>query len=260
MKFESQLFISNHLFARFVVIAGVLLFAPYALLTIGSKLFSQIPLAFASIVGLWQFFLSWFLLSQPEVYVLLCTSFILLSLLGLFFGRSSPKQGAVCLLVLALVCFFAFAPYRPAVKAAEGYRMIVPTAPSFFMRGLRNAQAIAEVTPCEYRLLGWQHETLFYQSTCGNTSLRTWQFSPDTMQQPIEHLGSPIQNLYANPTSHAATLAQVIAQDVYPPEAEHSVRVLYVARSGLLSPGGEWLALIAQRVYSTQDVIVVTTD
>ena len=260
MKFENQSLHINSLLPRFLVIAGVLLFAPYTLLITWSSLFSTMPLAFASFVGLWQFFLSWLLLAHAEVYVFTCVGFIILSILGMIIGHPSRKQVAALVLVLGMVCLFVFAPYRPAVKAANGYHMVVPTAPSFFMRGLKNAQAVAEVTPCQYRLLGWQQETLFYQSECKNEKVRTWQFSPEAMQQPIEYFDSSPQDLYGETLSHEATLAQVVADNIYPLEAEYAVRSLYVPKSGLLSPSGKWLALISQHLYSTQDVILVTPE
>ena len=244
------------LLTNFLIITGILLFGPSLLRILPARISSFFPEISIQMIYMWHFFSSW-LLAHTGAYILICVGFIACLIVGFVLYRPSRKRVIALSLLLMLVLFYMLTPYQPAVRAAEGYSMIVPTAPNLFMRGLRNAQTVAELSSCEYELLGWEQETLFYQSKCEDGAVITWQISPDQMRRPIEFNGPIPASLQTDLLTRDETLAQVVAQNVYPVDKEPSVRFIAVTAPGHLSPSKRWVALISQHLYSTQDLLII---
>ncbi|MFN8486462.1 MAG: hypothetical protein U0350_02655 [Caldilineaceae bacterium] len=244
---------------RLGISLGLLLFAIYPILILTIPLRIHTPLTLIGIMGFWQFLLSWLVFGYTFGYLLACFGVIGLAIFALAFEQPERWQQLMLTLVFALILFFVLAPYRPAVQAAPGYQLLVPTTPAPFWRGLKNAQAMGEYRPCIYKILGWQQTTLFYQSRCGNM-LQNWRFDSAHLQAAKETLGRLPTTLETKQLTHEATLAQVSAGAVYPPEAEYSVRGVYVPEPGFLSPDGKWLALVSKHLYAAEDVVIVTHE
>lgn len=206
----------------------------------------------ASSFGLWHFFLSALLLGHPIRYLLICGGIgLLLVVAALREGRSWKTKG-ILLLAAAMLLIFILAPYRPAVVAADGYQMIVPTAPSPLFRGLKNAQAMGEQKPCRYELLGWEEKALFYQSVCYFGLTHIWQVTPESEYRVKEWKGPLPVTLFQEPLTHQATLEQVMG--IFG-SSSHGI---FVPEPGMLSPDGKWVALISKHIYSAEDVLILS--
>jgi hypothetical protein len=132
------------------ILIGALAFVPYIVLLVVSPIAHRLPSLVRtpiSIIGLWQFLLSWLVLGRPAGYVLLSLGLLALLAMGFFVGPLSWQRriglGTVGLALLV----FVFAPYRPAVLPSGNEQMLVLTEPAPWFRGLRNAQAIGELVP-----------------------------------------------------------------------------------------------------------------
>lgn len=214
----------------------------------------HISQAVAGSFGLWHFFLSWLLLGHPIRYLLICGGMSLLLVVAALREGHLWKTKGILFLAAAMLLIFMLAPYRTAVVAADGYQMMVPTAPSLLFRGLKNAQAMGEQKPCRYELLGWQEKTLFYQSVCYDDQTDLWQVTPLGETQAKERKAALPTTLFKENLTHQATLEQV--RSIIAPSA----RNMFVPEPGMLSPDGKWVALISKHLYSAEDVLILSEE
>lgn len=247
----------NSMFIGALVTAELLLFLPYFIFPLWKLFAATFPPVWLLPLGLWNFLVSAFLLGHVAGYWLACGGALLLAVVAFFFQQPNRRQMFGLGLTLLIVFAFMVAPYQPAVEAAPGYTMLVPTTPTFFLRGLKNAQAMGEINVCQYQILGWQQQTLFYQSNCQSEGNQTWQFRPGQDAKPARYTGAIPGTLHVNQPTREATLNCVDAAGVYPPQEEYAVRRLYVPDRGYLSPDKGWLALITHYSYGAEDVILV---
>jgi hypothetical protein len=162
-------------------------------------------------------------------------------------------------MILSSIGIYAMIPYQTTIQVTDEYRMTSPTQPSFLERGLRNLQVLGEVTPCSYRLLGWKDQILFYEEICSNQN-KVYQFNPQTEEGLRTPAFLSTQSLYVRSRNHTEILDKFQADGVVPPEAELSVIELSLRGNALVSPNGEWLAIVAKHVYGPEDILVITHD
>ena len=89
--------------------------------------------------------------------------------------KFSFKWLKLALPLLAIVALLFIFRYSAALSAAPGYEAIWVTEPSFPAGYVKTGQIILELQPCTYELLGWQEETLYYQSNC-QENIQFWQY------------------------------------------------------------------------------------
>ncbi len=246
-------------YALGALVIGGLFFLPHVLLQLFAPVqwwLIDVAPGVATVTSAWDMLTSLFVLGYFWPYMLICISVLLLTALALWRRPLSRWMAVVLMLILASMAWFAFAPYTPALSAAPGYEMVVPTLPSPLLSGLKNTQARGEVKPCAYELLGWQGETFFYSATCGRGEPMMWFVVPDAAAQPVaaETLPDDLENSI---TGHQFVSEQFALPRVSPPEAAASVRDLYIRGHAMISPSGTWTAIVASYLYGAEDVVLV---
>jgi hypothetical protein len=177
---------------------------------------------------------------------------------GLIKGQSNKLLRVWLLLVMfATIAFPLFFRYQPALVAAPGGRMQWVTNPGFFGGIIKASQNLVERTPCEYELLGWSTDNrLYYRAIC-SAETQIWQYSPIQSGSPMQASSSPA-NLGMSAVSENTVLEMVRAEGVRPEAYESVTRPLLLKSGGVVSPDGQWTAVVTQHVYGTQDVIILT--
>lgn len=176
---------------------------------------------------------------------------------GLMKERSNKLLRVWFLLVMfATIAFPLFFRYKPALVAAPGVRMQWVTNPGFLGGIIKASQNTVERTPCEYELLGWSADNwLYYRTTC-SAETQIWQYAPIQSGSPIQVSSGPA-NLGRSAVSENGVLEMVRAEGVRPAAYESATRPLLLESGGIVSPDGQWTAVVTQHVYGTQDVIVL---
>ena len=267
MKAESKLIHVSEAVIRYVTLITMIVFIiPMLLLflfaqRIGFTEESHNPiLAFLAsiIVGLPSIG-AFLIANSPIIYFGTILGIAFFAALSLFGTDRFTVNKLLAIMILLSIGIFAMIPYQTAIQVTDKYRMTSPTQPSFLERGLRNLQVLGEVTPCSYRLLGWEKQSLFYEEICNNQN-EVYQFNPQTEDSLRIPDALSIENLYVRSRNHTEILDQFRADGVAPPEAELSVIELSLRGTALVSPNGEWLAIVAKHVYGPQDILVITHD
>lgn len=242
------------------ILIGALAFAPYLVLLVVSPIAHRLPSLVRtplSIIGLWQFLLSWLVLGRPAGYVLLSLGLLALLATGFFVEPLSWRRRIGLGMAGLVLLVFVFAPYRPAVLPSGEAEMLVLTEPAPWFRGLRNAQAIGEMVPCRYAILGWSGPTFFYRAECAGKPVQVWQFMPESADRPTPLAKGMPDDLYVQRFDRTVLLNHLYAPGVFPSSEEYPVRSLFVPDAPLLSPDGAWLAFLARRPYSVEDVVLI---
>jgi hypothetical protein len=204
------------------------------------------------------------LFTELERYLFASAIGIGLTLAALGWGR--PGRIGRILLALTLAAILAFPwffNYQPAVSAAPGLGMHVLTQPALLEGVVKRSQSSLEMRPCTYTLLGWSDDnTLYYQEQCGGAATLTLAFKPGRDTRPwvarVPGQREPLPELSAG-SPETPVLELVRAPGTWPPYEEPNARRVYVQGSGMLSPDGRWVALIARHLYGAEDVLVVET-
>lgn len=195
------------------------------------------------------------LFSHPLSYLMLLLAAGSILLLALF--AASRRRTRVLLVAgFAIVLLYALSPwYQYPLEASSGYRLQAVTAPHWWQRGLRFNQVLAERVPCRYQLAGWDAGArLYYTATChGEES--AWRYSPHNGRR--ERVQAIPSALAAAPGDRDTLIDHVRASGVRPARQEPSVRRLLLRDAGPVSPDGRYTALIANHLYSVQDVMVL---
>ena len=243
----------------FALAIGGVVFAPfYVLMAIRPFLptsFRVVPYWY-QLIMLFQF-LGALLFSHAATYLLISLLGIGAALMALLWAR--PHWIVRVLLILTLLAILAFPwvyRYQPALVAAPGYAMRVPTQPSFLDGVVKSNQAAAEIRPCTYTLLGWSADvTLYYQAQCDNNAGQTWAIAPNREANARLVTSAPT-DLFAE-RAPASTFDLVRAAGVSPATEEPNVRRVYLREGNLVSRDGDWVALIARHLYGPEDVVIV---
>ncbi len=239
------------------IVLGLLFFGAWPLLWLANQLPAGFGLVALTPAGIWNFLISALVLGRPIGYALLTVGVLSLSLWGLCCERPPWRQRFLLLVVMGALLAFVFLPYRPAVEAGRGYDLMVVTHPAPWFNGLARAQATGEHQICTYDVLGWQADALFYTSTCISNQSTTWRFVVGDQARPTPFT-DPLPILHAEPLPLGETWETVKAFAGYPPDVD--LRRLYVRKAGLRSPDGKWTALVAEHLYSRQDVVLVSKE
>jgi len=213
----------------------------------------SLALLAGTIVGL-PSLLVWVFFSNAFTYWLVCGGGVLFAFISFFWGNSNKSNKILALTLLTLIPLGMIAPYAPAVQPSKGRLMISATQPSLFERGLKNLQVVGEVTSCVYSLNGWEKQNLFYTETCANTD-KLFQFDFSSMKRTASNIDT--KNLLTQKFLHADILDYFQIANIEPMDAEFSVRELSIKGDGMLSPNGEWIAIVARHIYGPEDVVVV---
>lgn len=168
-------------------------------------------------------------------------------------SKASLFKGTFLLLyILALPLLLQ---YKAALHSAPGNEMKLVTQPLLWEKLTRAAQVISEKQPCEYQLLGWQENWLYYQSKC-NEDLRFWKFDSNQSVKP-QVVGAVPSNLVSSFVPHDEVLLMVRAEDVWPMNNEEHVRAILLVGDGVTNIDNSWIAIISQHIYGPQDIILI---
>ncbi len=252
------------LLTDWAITIGLIVLGPFAII-ITTSMFpgmeSMNPLyAWALLpLGMGLFFMCAFCLGYLVPYLIFTAGMMGITAIALP-NRTIPAWKRITLGLLAVgVGIFALASYRPAVSAADGYEVVVPTMPMLPLRGLKTAQSIGEIKPCIYELLGWEDETLYYTSACDDVET-VWQISPNEASQPIPFEGVELPALSGEHIAHTEVLDRFQSYGVAPASAEYSVRSLMIQGMAIFSPDGVWLAVVSRHIYAAEDVLLVRSE
>lgn len=249
----------SHLLSTVSILIGALAFTPYIVLLVVIPIAHRLPSiirTLLSVIGMWQFLLSSLVFGRPVSYALLCVGLLVL-LATTFFVEPLNRRRRIGLGLSGLALLvFVFAPYRPPVTPIGEEEFLVLTEPSPWFRGLRNAQAIGELVPCRYDILGWHEPTLFYRAEC-NESVQVWEFMPGSSDKPVLRTKGVPDELYVQQYDRNVLLSHLYAPGIFPTSEEFTVRELFVPDWPLVSPDGVWLAFITRLPYSVEDVILI---
>ena len=201
-------------------------------------------------------FFAYVIFGNLYAYIVTTIAGIVVAVAGLLRGGCNKLARVWLLLIIcAIVVFPLVYEYHPALVAAPGYRMNLVTSPGFLGGIVKMSQNMTEQTPCEYELLGWSADNrLYYRATCDGET-QAWQYAPN---QPNSHtrVSSNPTNPSVSTISESAVLEMVRADHVKPKKDEPAIRRIHLKSQGVVSPDGNWIAIIAQHLYSTQDVLV----
>ncbi len=240
---------------------GGVVFAPwYVLLAMQPLLphsFTSVPPPFYMILFLFDF-LRALAFSRIEIYLFVSLLGIAAVLGAWMWARPSRMmRGLLLLSLLAILAFPWLYRYQPALVAAPGYAMRLPTQPGWLEGVVKWNQVAAETRPCTYALLGWSQEAvLYYQADCKGTPLQVWAIAPDREASARPFGSAPLQ-LVAERAPVTIT-DWVRAGGVWPPNEEPNARRVNLREGSLVSPDGRWVALIARHVYGPEDVVLVS--
>ncbi len=241
-----------------LLIGGILFVPFYVMLAIQPFL----PTTFR-VVPAWYEFLVLFHVLRALLFSNL-TVYLAISLLGIGAGVVAllwvrPHWFVRLILVLSLLAIIAFPwvfRYRPALVAAPGYAMRVPTQPGLLDGVVKLNQSIVEIQPCEYTLLGWSADAiLYYQVQCDSDPAQTWAIAPD--RETNARLVTTVPaDLFVDRAS-ISLFDRVRADTVSPASEEPNARRVHLREGSLISHDGSWVALIAWHVYGPEDVVIV---
>lgn len=154
--------------------------------------------------------------------------------------------------ILALPLLFQ---YKAALFPAPGIEMKLVTQPILWEKLTRTAQIIAEQQPCEYEVLGWQDNWLYFQSNCNGT-IRFWRFDSNQNVKPQVVDVIP-RDIVSITLPHNEVLTMVQVKDFRPRKDEESIRAILLVGDGLINPDSDWIAIISQHIYGPQDIVLV---
>lgn len=161
----------------------------------------------------------------------------------------------------SLLLFFAFSPllvpYNPPLEAIDAYETHHVTNTTYFGNLTKNFQDMIEQEPCTYEILGWDRgNNLYYRSVC-RTGSETYAYSPAT---GINNLNPKVpEELTEDAYSDEQLLEMVRATGVRPEIHEPYTRPLYLMEdTATISPSGNYIAFISKRLYSVQDIVLIS--
>jgi hypothetical protein len=238
---------------------GGLVFAPFYLMT---AIYPWLPLS-DRVVPWWYQALTLFSLVRNRLFIH-PAGYVAFSLLGIGMAIAALLWARphwvvrvfLALTLFAIIAFPWFYAYRPALVAAPGVRMRVPTQPGWLDGVVKSAQAAAEIRPCTYSLLGWSKDgTFYYQARCSNDTLQTWAIIPDREANAHPVTSAPLELFIEWAPVKVYDLVR--AEGVRPIIEEANARRVYLQEGSLLSPDGYWVALVARYLYGPEDVVIV---
>ncbi|GJM42548.1 MAG: hypothetical protein DHS20C20_28300 [Ardenticatenaceae bacterium] len=159
--------------------------------------------------------------------------------------------------LLIILALFTWLRYHPALLAAPGFTLHNITEPGWLNGRVKSVQAIAEITPCTYTLLGWQDETHFYyEAECGQRS-QLWRYTIATEQ--LEKATATPNDLYAEAVP-AENVTEAVLANVYPRELATVSREVFIEGDVFPSLDGRFTALISRHIYGPQDVLLISPE
>jgi hypothetical protein len=165
------------------------------------------------------------------------------------------KKIIFILILLLILIAPTTCQYEPPLSGTRGYETQLVSDPGYFGSPIKWVQAIFEIIPCTYNLIGWTDlNMLIYKSSCYHIN-QIWMYDPEKFYWL--RIGTELPELYVQKAKRDEVLKIVRAQSVRPLEKEPSVRLLYLVDSGLVSPNGQYIAIITQRIYSVFDIVVL---
>lgn len=243
----SSLLIGGVIFAPFYILMAIHPFLPTS--------FRVVPAWYQSIV-LFQL-LRALLFSHLALYLSISLFGIGAGIAALIWARLHwIVRGLLVLALLAIVAFPWVYRYQPALVAAPGHAMRVPTQPGWLDGVVKANQSAAEIRPCTYILLGWSADAiLYYQAQCGSDPVQTWAIAPDRETSTRLVASAPV-DLSAE-RAPVSVYDLVRAAGISPASEEPNARRVYLREGSLLSRDGTWVALIARHLYGPEDVVIV---
>lgn len=265
----------NRLPMGVAVAANLLLFAPFYLPGALELLYRQVaidpmsPAIFEVVRGM--FFHNLFF-AQPGRYLLASAVGMALLMAVMLLGRPSRLMGLLPALTLAGVLVVPWVyGYQPAVSAAPGYRMLVPTQPGLLEGVTKRAQRFAELRPCDYSLLGWSaDDTLYYREACRGVAPQVKAVAPAQEGSPRQVEAAPpdvsaegrlsAADRVRSPAWTRGPDGRLVESAIESAEAERSSIRIKLRETGLASPSGRWVAVVARHIYGPEDVLILSKD
>ncbi len=257
-------YLSRRGLTHLALAAGLVLFGPYFLYLFAEAAWPSLPAipGITLTVLMTPFVLLWWFFSMPQFSIpgfYLWAGFGLAGLTLLALLRDRPFRRAHLLPILILLVAAAgpwVFPYRPAVVAAPGYQMLVPTQPDPIGGMTKRAQRFMEITPSRYTLLGWDDgDVLYYRDESKGSPSRIWAFAPGREELPREVVQAPP---HISAEGQQSSVLGWVRSATSSPEHEPSDRSVKVRGGGLKSPSGRWMAVATRWIYGPEDVIVLS--
>lgn len=148
-------------------------------------------------------------------------------------------------------------PYKPPLEAIDAYETYHVTDTTYFGNLTKNIQSFKEEVPCTYTILGWdKDDNLYYQSVCDGLSEMS-VYAPMTQTNSIsQHIP---EELSKDAYPDEQLLEMVRATGVRPRKHEPYTRPLHLmAGTVTISPTGSYIAFVTKRIYSVQDVVMIS--
>jgi len=169
----------------------------------------------------------------------------------------------VSVLIALLVVFFAplsyplIFPYNPPLEAIDAYQTYHVTDTTYFGNLIKNIQSLKEEVPCTYTVLGWdKDDNLYYRSVCEDLS-ETYVYAPTAQTNNIsQHIP---EELSKDTYPDEQLLKMVRATGVRPQRHEPYTRPLNLMEGTVtISPTCSYIAFITKRIYSVQDIVMIS--
>lgn len=165
--------------------------------------------------------------------------------------------------IVFLAVFFAplsyplLFPYNPPLEAIDAYETYHVTDTTYFGNLIKNIQSLKEEVPCTYTILGWDKgDNLYYQSVCEDLS-EIYVYAPTTQTNAISQ--QLPEKLTKDVYPDEQLLEIVRATGVKPQRHEPYTRPLYLMDgTATISPTGTYIAFITKRLYSVQDIVLIS--
>lgn len=169
---------------------------------------------------------------------------------------------------IGLLIFVASTSYEPRVVELEEFQLINVTDPINVFDGfIKRIESRLEIrSNYQYELVGWnkEDELIYRESSTGSVAI----FDPKirvskvlTEGIPDEVFGTvknPLPFFHLRAFSFWKTKQIDLVHDIANNDVEYLVmRDLVLRKDGLVSPSGNYLAVIAEYIYGPQDVVVL---
>jgi hypothetical protein len=131
------------------------------------------------------------------------------------------------------------------------------TDTTYFGNLTKNLQDLKGEVPCTYTILGWdQDDNLYYRSVCEGLS-ETYVYSPTAQTHTISQ--QIPEELTKDAYPDEQLLERVRATGVRPQKHEPYTRpILLMDGTATVSPTGAYIAFITKRLYSVQDIVLIS--
>ncbi len=165
--------------------------------------------------------------------------------------------GAVAALTAGLWRYSQSSPYQPGLSPVAGYSLWNATQPRGLAAGyIKGLQNFFEITPCEYKIMGWDAGGAFYYQALCEGQLQLWTARPEE-RDSVRRIGQLPADVVDWPLSKNDVFPLVRVTSTWPASTEPYTRRLKIHSQPYPSPDGAWMAFVVKDVFGPQDVVVI---